>query len=763
MERVHETPERALDRVVAGGYSEGASIPSRRVAEVTDSPSSSRSSTVVLSIEGMSCASCASRIEKALRRTAGVKEAHVNFASQKAYIEPTGSPPVIPDWIAAIEKAGYQAKPCLTDPARRPSQIHHAERVRYGWRTVVGSILTLPFAVSHLFPGSMALHDPFFVPLLLAAPVYFLVGWPFHRMAWKSLRRGEATMDTLVSMGSSAAFFSSFLTGAVPHAALGFDASSFIITFVVIGRAIEARTKGEAGKALEALMDLKPRMAHVIKVREQVDVPVEDVVENDLLYVRPGETVPVDGEVTEGRSRVDESLLTGESAHVEKRAGSKVFGGTINGSGALTIRSRAVGVQMLLNQMIRLVEEAQGTKAPTQRMADRVSAWFVPAVLALSALTFAIGVLVAGVSPLDALARAVAVLVIACPCALGLATPMAFMAGTGVAARKGILIRRQEVLEKAERITCAVFDKTGTLTEGRPRLSDILLLGDFTEMKVLRFAAALEIGTNHPLGRAILKEALILDFVIPVAQELLEVPGAGVKGRVEGHEVAIGTKAFVESQEGVVSNEQVRANTEAYRQAGQAVSIMAVDGKVAAVLAMEDPLRAEARGLVSNLKDMGLQVHLLTGDNEVTALRVGERVGADVVQANMDPAKKMDYIRSLQSQGHRVAMVGDGINDAAALAAADLGIAMGTGTDVAREAGDMVLVHEGLNRVIEALRVSRKTLSIIRQNLFWAFGYNLVALPFAVATQVPPALAAALMSLSSITVVLNSLRLYLLK
>lgn len=715
---------------------------------------------VVLSIEGMSCASCAARIEDRLSRLPGVKSAHVNFAAQKAYVAAREGGPGVPELAAAVREAGYEASPYTPNLLTRPSQMYRSEKVRFGWRMALGAVLTAPFLAAHLAPGSSHLHENFLLSFLLAAPVYLFVGSPFHQAAWRAARRRETTMDTLVSLGTTAAFFSSFLRFVDAEAPLGFDASSFILTFVVTGRYLEARTKGAAGRALEALMDLQPRMAHVIKAREQIDVPASAVGENDLLYVRPGEAVPVDGEVTEGRSLVDESLLTGESAQVEKRAGSRVFGGTLNGSGALTIRARAVGERMLLNQMIRLVEEAQGTKGSTQRLADRAARVFVPAVLVLSALTFMGWILAAGAPPLAALSRAVAVLVVACPCALGLATPMAFMAGTGAAAQRGILIRRQEVLERAQSITCVVFDKTGTLTEGRPRLADLLLLGEHSEMKVLRFAAALEIGTNHPLGRAILKEALILDFVIPVAQDLVEVPGAGVKGRVEGREVAIGTKAFVESQEGVVSNDQVRANTEAYRQAGQAVSFMAVDGKIAAVMALEDPLRAEARGLVARLKGMGLKVHLLTGDSELSATRVGERVGADVVEAAMNPLRKLEYIRSLKASGHRVAMVGDGYNDAAALAEADLGIAMGTGTDVAKEAGDMVLVHEGLNQVVEALRISRRTLSVIRQNLFWAFGYNAVALPFAVLGAVPPALAAALMAASSLTVVLNSLRLY---
>ncbi len=739
---------------------EGLRDPSGKVGAVNDSDQDLNASSRVFSIEGMSCASCALRIEKRLLKVPGVKTAHVNYTSQKAYVKTEGDGVSSEALERAVEDAGYMARPYVPGRLSRPSQMFRTEKVRYGWRMIFGFLLCLPFLADFIGVLDFSLHESFILQFLLASPVYIIVGWPLHQAALRSLRHREATMDTLVSLGSTAAYFPSFLHLIRSDAPMTFEAAVFILTFVVTGRYLEARTKGSAGRALEALMDLNPRMAHVVKSTEQIDLPVEAVGENDLLYVRPGEIIPVDGEVAEGRSQVNESLLTGESAMVEKRCGSRVFGGTLNGSGALTLRAQAVGENRLLSRMIRLVEEAQGTKANTQRLVDRIASWFVPVVLLLALATFTGWIFGARADVFTALFHAVAVLVIACPCALGLATPTAFMAGTGVAAKKGILIRRQEVLEKAERISCVVFDKTGTLTEGKPRLADLLLTGEFTEEKILRFAAALEIGTNHPLGRAILKEAMILDFVIPVAQELAEISGAGVKGRVEGREVAIGTKAFIESQEGVISSEQVRANVEAYRQAGQSVSIMAIDGKIAALLSMEDPLRSEAKDLVTKLKAMGLKVHLLTGDNEVVALRVGVRVGADLVKSEVDPVKKVEYIRSLQAQGERVAMVGDGYNDAAALAASDLGIAMGGGTDAAKEAGAMILVHEGLHKVIEALRISRTTLAVIRQNLFWAFAYNLIALPLAMIGQVPPVWAAASMSLSSIMVVLNSLRLY---
>jgi P-type Cu+ transporter len=535
---------------------------------------------------------------------------------------------------------------------------------------------------------------------------------------------------------------------------------ALILFFVTLGRYLEIFTKRRANRAMELLMNLRPKIAHVVKETHQVDVPVEVVGLGDTLSVRPGESIPVDGEVLEGKGRVDESLLTGESVPAEKRPGSKLYGGTLNGTTTLLMKARAVGKDTALARIIRLVEEAQGSKAPVQRTADKVAAIFVPVVLGLALLTAAGWVFLGHRPFVVGLEHAVAVLVIACPCALGLATPIALMAGIGLAAKRSILIRRAEVLEKSRQIDTMVFDKTGTLTEGRPRLVDIMVLDGFEEEKLLRWAAAVEMGTNHPLAAAILKEVMVLDLILPNAAKVVETPGAGLQGFVEGRQVAIGTKAFIESLEGVVPSQQVRANVEAYRQGGQTVSMMTVDGRIAAILVMEDPPRADSKEVIQDLKKLGMKVHLLTGDGEVVALKVGERVGVDVVKANMDPGGKLDYIRELQKQGLKVAMVGDGYNDAAALSAADLGIAMGSGTDVAKEAGDMVLIQGGLRKVIEAIKIARETLSIIRQNLFWAFAYNLVALPVAIFSDVPPSLAALAMSLSSVTVVLNALRLY---
>jgi Cu+-exporting ATPase len=714
---------------------------------------------VILTLEGMSCASCAARIERKLKTVPGVREASVNFAAQKAYV---GLDPVLTDMTIlekAVEEAGYGAKLYHPNSRNRPSQTYLDEQRRWGWRLMIGALFASPFLVGNLWMLFQSFEISPGVQFILALPVYLLTGWPFHQSALKRLGHGEVTMDTLVSLGSTVAFTASLPALAGAASPLYFDASALIILFVALGRYLESITKRKASQALELLMDMRPKVAHVLKEMHQVDVPVEAVGPGDTIYVRPGEQIPVDGKVLEGKGWVNESLLTGESMPVEKRPARKVFGGTLNGESSLTLLAEEVGEKSALGRMIQLVEEAQGSKVPIQSLADRVSSIFVPIVIFIASGTW-VGWMLAGHPWSVGLEHAIAVLVIACPCALGLATPVALMAGIGIAARRSILIRRASALEKSETIQTIVFDKTGTLTEGRPRLVDVLVMEGWSEDKLLRYAGSLEKGVNHPLAAAILREAMILDLVLPAAESVVEVPGAGVKGRVEGHQVAVGTKAFVESIEGVVSSQQVRANVEAYRQAGQTVSLMSIEGHVVGVFAMEDPIRINSKEVVEELKHLGLRVHLLTGDGQVVAERVAERVGVDDFRANVSPEQKMAYVRELQGRGQKVAMVGDGVNDAPALAAADLGIAMGSGTDVAKEAGDVVLMQGDMHKVIEALAISRETFRVIRQNLFWAFGYNLAAIPLAVFTQIPPSFAALAMSLSSVSVVLNAMRLY---
>ncbi len=723
-----------------------------------EAPQEATGRSVILSLEGMTCASCASRIENKLNKVPGVEAATVNFASEKAYVRLGPDFKDLATLQAVVEKAGYSAKPYL--PSKQASRLYQSDQNRLRWRLVLGGLLVIPFLLQHLLMGLGPFPLSPWIQLVLAAPVYLLVGLPFHEAALRGLKQGDLTMDTLVSLGSTTAFMASLAAFLWRTQGLYFDAAALIVFFITLGRYLETLSKRRANRALELLMNLRPNTAHVLKETRQLDVPVELVGPGDTLCVRPGESIPVDGDILEGKGPVDESLLTGESTPVEKRPGDKIYAGTLNGVATLILKAQSVGEQTTLAQIIRLVEDAQGSKAPVQKAADIAASIFVPLVLWTAFLTCLGWVFMGGQPFAVGIQHAVAVLVIACPCALGLATPIALMVGIGVAAKRSILIRRAEVMEKSLKIDTIVFDKTGTLTEGKPRLVDMIVFEGHREEKLLRYAAALELGTNHPLASAILKEAMVLSLILPGVERVVETPGAGIQGFVEGHQVAIGTKAFVESLKGIVPSPQVRANVEAHRQAGQTVSLMAVEGKIAAILVLEDPPRANVQEVVQKLKELGLQTHLLTGDGEVVATRVAARVGVDHSKANMNPAGKLEYVRSLQDQGRKVAMVGDGYNDAPALAAADLGIAMGTGTDAAKEAGDIILVQGNLSKVIEAIRISRATFTVIRQNLFWAFGYNLLALPLAIFAQVPPSLAALAMSLSSITVVLNALRLY---
>jgi Cu+-exporting ATPase len=712
----------------------------------------------VYSVEGMTCASCASRVENKLKTVSGVLTANVNFARQKAYIRADSRLLGTESLVQAVENAGYRLKP--DQPENKSADLYRVERMRLGWRVLAGGLLVFPFLMQHLFMWFWPIHFSPWQQLVLAFPLWLVVGWPFHQATLRNLRHGEVTMDTLVSLGSSAAFLSSLPSVFTSSGPSYFEAAGFIIFFVVLGRYLEILSRQRANRAMEFLLDLQPQIAHLVRKTRQEDLPVDLVVPGDTVCVRPGEAFPVDGDIEEGRGRVDESLLTGEAEPVEKSMGDQVFAGTMNGTHTLILKARGVGDTTALSRIIRLVEEAQGSKAPVQRAADKAAAVFVPVVLILALLTLLGWIFIAGHSFGVGLTHAISVLVIACPCALGLATPIALMVGIGVAAKRGILIRRAEVLEKSRQIDAIAFDKTGTLTEGKPRLVDFVPLEGWSEEKLLRYTAALEMRTNHPLASAVLKEIMVLDLVLPNAENVEEIPGAGVKGLVEGHEVAIGTKAFIESIEGVVASSQARANAEAYRQGGQTVSLVAVDRKIVAILAMEDPLRADSKEVVDRLKALGLKICLLSGDGEVAARRLGERLGLDDVKARMSPEGKMSYVRELQSQGLKVAMVGDGFNDAAALSASDLGIAMGSGTDVAKEAGDMVLMQGSLMKVVEAIQISRATFQVIRQNLFWAFGYNLIVLPLAIFGAVPPSWAALAMSLSSVSVVLNALRLY---
>ncbi len=584
------------------------------------------------------------------------------------------------------------------------------------------------------------------IQLALAAPVVFYSGAPFYTGAWTALRHRSANMNTLIALGTGAAFLYSLAVTLAGGHEVYYEAAAVIITLILLGRLLEARARGRASEAIRRLMEIVPPSARVVRGGVEVEVPVEEVRVGDVIVVRPGEKIPVDGTVVDGESAVDEAVLTGESMPADKKPGDQVFGGTFNRSGALRFEARRVGRATVLQQMIELVRKAQGSRAPVARLADVVSGWFTLAVLGAAAVTFVVWVFLAPLS--TALVNSVSVLIIACPCALGLATPTAIMVGTGRGAERGVLIKGGEALETAHKIDAVVLDKTGTITRGKPRVTGVAAVGEIAEKELVRLAASAERYSEHPLGRAVVEAAG--GAVLAEPQEFRSVAGAGVRAVVEGREVLVGTATFT----GLSHPEAERLAGE-----GNTAVLVAVDGRLAGVIAIADTVKPEAAEAVRRLRDMNLDVWMVTGDNRRTAEAVARQVGIDNVLAEVSPVGKVAEVKRLQSEGRRVAMVGDGINDAPALAQANLGIALATGTDIAMEAGDITLMRDDLTMVAEALRLARATMRVIRQNLFWAFAYNTVGIPVAAAGLLSPIIASGAMALSSVSVVTNSLRL----
>ncbi|HZT53410.1 MAG TPA: heavy metal translocating P-type ATPase, partial [Gaiellaceae bacterium] len=693
------------------------------------------------------CASCAARIERALNRLDGV-EATVNFATETAAVSFDPSRVADEDLAAAVERIGYRAR---VRPARAEAGSGH-EPGAWPPRLLVALALALPLVLlSMLSPLRFAGWE--WLALALATPVVFWSAAPFHRAALASARHGAATMDTLVSLGTLAAWTWSTV---VLAAGLGtdtyFEAAAVITALILLGRALEARAKRRAGAALRALLELGAKEARALREGREVLVPVDELAVGDLFVVRPGEKVATDGFVVEGASAVDQSLLTGEPVPVEVGPGAEVAGATINTSGRLVVRATRVGADTALAQIARLVERAQAAKAPVQRLADRVSAVFVPSVLAIALATLA-GWLAAGSSASAAFTAAVAVLIIACPCALGLATPTALMVGTGRGAQLGILFRGPEVLEQTRRISTIVLDKTGTVTEGRPRLVDALPLGTSRE-ELLRLAGGAEAGSEHPLAQAVAAAA----GETPPATAFRSHAGLGVEALVDGHAVLVGRLSFL-AEWGIELTPEANAWREHAEAAGQTVVAAAWDGRLRGLLALADTLKPSSPEAVHELVALGLEPVLLTGDNERAAGAIAARLGIERVRAGVLPEGKAAEIERLQASGAVVAMVGDGVNDAPALAQADLGLAVGTGADVAIEASDLTLVSGDLRAAADAIRLARRTLATIEGNLFWAFAYNVAAIPLAVAGLLNPMIAAAAMAASSLFVVSNSLRL----
>ncbi|WP_261796041.1 heavy metal translocating P-type ATPase [Numidum massiliense] len=727
-----------------------------------------------LQLHGMTCAACANRIEKGLNRLPGVAHATVNFALETARVEYNPAEVTVGELTKKVAALGYEAE--VKGDAGEATDHRELDIQRQQRKFIVAAILSFPLLwtmVGHFsWTSFIWLPDLFMNPwfqLALATPVQFIVGRQFYVGAYKALRNKSANMDVLVALGTSAAYFYSlYLTlvalaeGTTAHIDLYYETSAILITLILLGKLFEARAKGRSSEAIKTLMSLGAKTALVVRNGEEKNVPVAEVVTGDTVIVKPGEKVPVDGEVIAGSSAIDESMLTGESIPVEKGVGDAVVGATINKHGRLTIQATKVGKETALAQIIKVVEEAQGSKAPIQRIADRISGIFVPIVVGIAVVTFFIWYL--AVAPgqfAEALEKGIAVLVIACPCALGLATPTSIMAGSGRAAEMGVLFKGGEHLETTGHIETVVLDKTGTITEGKPQLTDVYPADGFAEKELLQLVGGAEEGSEHPLAQAIVTGIRARDIAIPDTEQFEAIPGYGVWATVGGKDVLIGTRRLMEKHGVKVAH--VQESMHDLEEKGKTAMLVAVDGTYAGLIAVADTVKDTSRAAIARLKQLGLEVVMITGDNVRTAEAIAAEVGIAHVLAEVLPEGKAQEVQNLQHSGKKVAMVGDGINDAPALATADIGMAIGTGTDVAMEAADITLMRGDLHSIADAIEMSHKTMRNIKQNLFWAFGYNSVGIPIAAIGLLAPWVAGAAMALSSVSVVLNALRLQKVK
>lgn len=736
---------------------------------------------VELAVEGMTCASCVGRVEKALKAVPGVTEAVVNLATERATVRGVAA---ADELIAAVQKAGYEARTIDTSGQfdEEAAEKKDAERADLKRDLILATVLALPVFVlemgSHMIPGmhewvmaTIGMRESWYLQFVLTLLVLAIPGRRFYQKGFPALVRLEPDMNSLVAVGTAAAFgysvVATFAPGLLPAGTVNvyYEAAAVIVALILLGRFLEARAKGRTSEAIKRLVKLNAKVAHVVRDGKVVDIPINEVALGDMVEVRPGERVPVDGEVTEGLSFVDESMITGEPIPVEKSAGGAVIGGTVNQNGALTLRATAVGGQTMLAQIIRLVEQAQGSKLPIQAVVDKVTLWFVPAVMLAALVTF-LAWMVFGPSPAltFALVNAVAVLIIACPCAMGLATPTSIMVGTGRGAEMGVLFRKGEALQLLKDARVVAVDKTGTLTEGRPALTDLETAEGFDRAQVLTKVAAVESRSEHPIARAIVEAAEEGGRELPSMTEFESVTGMGVRANVEGVRVEVGADRFMRA---LGLDVDIFARTaERLADEGKSPLYVAFEGQLAAIIAVADPIKSSTPAAIAALHQLGLKVAMITGDNARTAQAIARKLGIDEVIAEVLPAGKVDAVRRLKAAYGKLAFVGDGINDAPALAEADVGLAIGTGTDVAMESADVVLMSGSLLGVPNAIALSKATIGNIRQNLFWAFGYNTALIPVAAGVLFPaygvllsPIFAAGAMALSSVFVLGNALRL----
>ncbi|QYK65299.1 heavy metal translocating P-type ATPase [Paenibacillus sp. S02] len=736
-----------------------------------------------LNVTGMTCAACATRIEKGLNRMPGVTGATVNLAMETAHVEYAAGSIAVGDLVSKIEQLGYGAIPQSAED--NIADVRSKDIHRKKWKWIVSAVLSFPLLwamVAHFsFTSWIYVPELFLNPwfqLVLTTPIQFVIGWQFYVGAYKALRNGSSNMDVLVALGTSAAYFYSLYLTLRPSDVmegmagmpvmtmpeLYYETSAVLITLILVGKWFEAVAKGRSSEAIKSLMSLQATTARVVRDGQELDIPIEQVRVKDIFIVRPGEKIPVDGMVVDGRSAVDESMLSGESLPVEKEAGSAVTGATLNKNGVLRIQAERVGGDTALSRIIKVVEDAQNSKAPIQRIADQISGIFVPIVVAIAVLAFIVWFFI--VTPTDfagSLEKMIAVLVIACPCALGLATPTSIMAGSGRAAEYGILFKGGEHLEMTRSVNAVVLDKTGTVTNGKPELTDVMVgVSGMAEKDLLRLLGAAEKSSEHPLAEAIVKGIADRGIELVGPTDFENIPGYGVKAHVEGKQVLAGTRRLM-SREGIAIDDSAEQHMNELESAGKTAMLVAVDGSYAGLVAVADTIKETSREAVTRLRAMNIEVIMITGDNERTARAVAAEAGIERVLAEVLPEGKAEEVKRLQEQGMIVAMVGDGINDAPALATANIGMAMGTGTDVAMEAADITLMRGNLNSIPDAIEMSRRTMTNIRQNLFWALGYNVIGIPIAALGFLAPWLAGAAMAFSSVSVVLNALRLQRVK